>query len=77
MQESVATMSDGGLPRRLMTAIDKKQVWKNKNSGNTITVLKFLGKDKWWVSSSSDAVHDFKIRTNMIRDNYELVSDAK
>jgi len=58
-----------------MTKINKGQVWKNKNSGNTITILKFLGKDKYWVKSSSDAVMDFKIRTNMIRDNYELIKD--
>jgi len=52
--------------------INKGQVWKSKNSKNTITILKFLGKDKWWVKSSSSIISDFKIRTNMIRDNYEI-----
>jgi len=55
-----------------MNDVSKGQVWKSKNSNNTITVLKFLGKDKWWVKSSSDAISEFKIRTNMIRDNYDL-----
>ena len=57
-----------------MQAINKGQIWKNKTSGNEIKILKTLGPNKWWVRGKLD---DFKIRSNMIHDNYELIKEVE
>ena len=54
-----------------MQTIQTGQIWKNTNSGNEIKILKNLGKGKWWVEGKA-VVGKFKIRENMIHDNYKL-----
>ena len=57
----------------MQSQVKKDQIWKNKNSGNQIKILRDLGQGKWWVEGKLDS---FKIRDHLIHDNYELTEEA-
>lgn len=52
--------------------INKDQVWEHKEMHTKIIIIKWLGNSKWEVKGK---LGNFKIRTPLIHENYELAQE--